>query len=234
MADIPTPKAEADEKSTSLRVRKKARRREEILHHAAELFIRQGVDATTMAEIAESVGVSPPTIFNYFGNKDGILIALVTEGTSQGRDTKWASMPVRHGDFAEILVDVFVKFSESTLNLAGKRIWRYAEAASIRHPATELARNFSTLDVELRLWLQRFFKLYDLRLRSGGEADSRLLARLFHDVWNAAYFELIKDEQMTLDQHRATLRNRLIPLADMLFEDDFLRKPRLKRQETPQ
>ena len=63
-----------------LRDRKKARRREDILNAASALFAAKGIDATTMAEIADAVDVSPPTIFNYFGNKDGILIALITEG----------------------------------------------------------------------------------------------------------------------------------------------------------
>ena len=231
MARTGKPRPASDEKTGGMRMRKKARRREDILRHAAELFSAQGVDATTMAEIADAVEVSPPTIFNYFGNKDGILIALVTEGTSRGRVSKWAEMPVTNGDFRAILLDLFANFSADTLEIAGKRIWRYAEAATIRHPTTELARSYETLDAELRRWLAGFFDLYDVRLRSGERPDPALLARIFHDVWNAAFFELIKDESMTLARHRDTIEARLEPLASMLFTDAFLTEPTLKSPE---
>jgi len=93
------------------------------------------------------------------------------------------------------------------------------------------ATSYETLDIELRHWLTRFFDLYDLQLRSGEPADPALLARLFHDVWNSAFFDLIKDEAMTLSRHRETIRARLEPLATMLFTDAFLKKPSLKSPE---
>ncbi|MFC6762512.1 TetR/AcrR family transcriptional regulator [Sulfitobacter porphyrae] len=69
-----------------LRDRKKARRRDDIIAAAIELFGKKGVDATTIADIAEACDVSAPTIFNYFGSKDGILVALVEEGTQRKRE----------------------------------------------------------------------------------------------------------------------------------------------------
>jgi len=51
--------------------------REEILRHAAALFSATGVGATRMADIAASVGVSAPAIYNYFRNLDAVVEALL-------------------------------------------------------------------------------------------------------------------------------------------------------------
>lgn len=211
-----------------LRGRKKARRREEILARASELFAHKGIDATTMAGIAEAVGVSTPTIFNYFGHKDGILIALITEGARKARAADLAPAMRVDLDFGTVIADLFTLFAERTLDIASKRIWRYAEAATIRHPMTELARNYETVDEELLRVIVGFLDAYDIRLRNGAEPDTKTLAQLFYDVWNPAFFDLIRDDEMTLDQHRAHLLQRFVPLADMLCDDAFVKSPTLK------
>lgn len=90
---------------SGLRDRKKARRRAEILREAARLFGLNGIDATTMAELADAVGVSPPTLFNYFGSKDGILIAMIVEGSGRLREENDALQLRVDADFATILTD---------------------------------------------------------------------------------------------------------------------------------
>lgn len=210
-----------------LRGRKKARRREEILTQARALFERKGIQATTMAEIAEAVGVSPPTIFNYFGNKDGILIALITEGSDRSREERGLRFAREDSDFGTLLVDMLCGVSEATLQIADKRVWRYAEAAAIRHPTTELARKYAANDMALMHMLRSFFECYDLRLRSGDAPDPGYLARVFFDVWTSDFFDLIKHEDFDLDAHRARLRRGLLPLVRMLFEDEFIKTPKL-------
>jgi AcrR family transcriptional regulator len=51
-------------------------RRDEILHAAKELFLREGYQATTIRRIADVVGVSAPALYLYFKDKDAILTAL--------------------------------------------------------------------------------------------------------------------------------------------------------------
>lgn len=48
-----------------------------ILAAATKLFASKGFDATSMREIAESAKVAKPTIYYYFGNKEGLLRRLV-------------------------------------------------------------------------------------------------------------------------------------------------------------
>lgn len=50
--------------------------RERILQAAADLVLGAGIAATTMEQIAERAGVSPPTIYRHFTSKEALLIAL--------------------------------------------------------------------------------------------------------------------------------------------------------------
>jgi AcrR family transcriptional regulator len=53
--------------------------RDEILHVAAELFVRQGLAATTTRQIADRVGVRQASLYYYFAGKDEILLELLTQ-----------------------------------------------------------------------------------------------------------------------------------------------------------
>lgn len=216
------------EGASGLRSRKKAKRREEILAQARTLFEQKGIQATTMAEIADAADISPPTVFNYFGNKDGILIALITEGSNRSRASRLAAMARDDKNFAAIVCDTLAEISRVTLAIADKRVWRYAEAAAIRHPTTDLAQRYLANDDALRASMATFFDRYDLNMRAPVQADTALLGGLFFDIWNASFFDLIRDEDMTLDAHCAKLPEKITPLCNLLFSDDFLHEPKLK------
>jgi AcrR family transcriptional regulator len=53
--------------------------RAEILDAAAELFVSQGLAATTTRQIAERVGMRQASLYYYFAGKDEILLELLTE-----------------------------------------------------------------------------------------------------------------------------------------------------------
>lgn len=62
---------------TGLRARQKQERRRQISEAALIVFKRFGFVATTLEQIATQAGVSAPTVVNYFGGKQEILMALL-------------------------------------------------------------------------------------------------------------------------------------------------------------
>ncbi|WP_208948381.1 TetR/AcrR family transcriptional regulator [Segnochrobactrum spirostomi] len=214
---------------TGLRSRKKAKRRNDIVVAARALFATQGIDATTMADIAAAVGISTPTVFNYFGSKDGILIALINEGTTEARERD-RPLHWREGtDLATLIVKMFLRVSARTLEIADKQLWRYAESAAIRHPETEFAQQYASVSEALVGVVAEFFDALDLSLRSGAPTSSPFLARLFHDVWMPLFLRLISEEEHTLDAHEDALRAHMVPLVHMLFDEATVAAPRRKR-----
>jgi AcrR family transcriptional regulator len=220
-----SPTDELTQAEAGLRSRKKAKRRDEIIAAARTLFARQGIDATTMADIAASAGISAPTVFNYFGSKDGVLIALISEGTTQAREGDRELHWQEDTDLGTLIINLFLRVSRRTLEIADKRVWRYAESAAIRHPETELASQYLRVSEALIDVVAEFLDTLELHSRSGTQPTARFLAQLFHDVWMPCFIRLITEESQSLAEHEEILRARFSPLVQMLFADDIIKTP---------
>ena len=53
---------------------------ERILSTALDLFAVRGYDATAVREICEAAGITKPTLYHFYGSKDGVFQALVRGG----------------------------------------------------------------------------------------------------------------------------------------------------------
>ena len=72
----PAPRARSVGRPRANRRRISRPPQQEILFHAARLFARQGITATTTREIA-AAGLRQPSLFHWFANKDAIVEALL-------------------------------------------------------------------------------------------------------------------------------------------------------------
>jgi AcrR family transcriptional regulator len=80
-------------RSLSLRERKKARTREQLVEAALRLFTQRGYEATTIDEVVDAVEVSPRTFFRYFQSKEDVLVAWVDEFSERVRQALAARPP---------------------------------------------------------------------------------------------------------------------------------------------
>jgi len=58
-------------------------KQEKILQAALELFAKEGYNATSTNKVAKRAGVSEGLIFRHFGNKEGLLEAIMKEGENK-------------------------------------------------------------------------------------------------------------------------------------------------------
>lgn len=63
-----------------------------MLDVAVEVFSLLGYRATSMDEIAERCGVSKPMLYEYFGSKDGLLLACVARSRAELYESTRAAM----------------------------------------------------------------------------------------------------------------------------------------------
>ena len=63
----------------SAQASRKFRRRDEILRTATDLFSEKSYHDVTMEEIAEEMGVSKGTIYNYFSSKENLYLEILKE-----------------------------------------------------------------------------------------------------------------------------------------------------------
>jgi AcrR family transcriptional regulator len=64
----------------------RAEREEQILATAEEFFAERGYRQATMDELATRLGVTKPVIYDHFGSKDGLLLALLTRVRDELQD----------------------------------------------------------------------------------------------------------------------------------------------------
>jgi AcrR family transcriptional regulator len=61
----------------------RAERENQMMAVAEEVFAERGYVASSMDEIAERVGVSKPMLYEYFGSKEGLLVACVRRARAE-------------------------------------------------------------------------------------------------------------------------------------------------------
>jgi AcrR family transcriptional regulator len=112
--------------------------RSKILACALQLFATRGYDAVGVQEIVAAVGIAKPTLYHFFGSKEGVLQALLAEQfTAEYELVKQAA--VYHGDLPLTLTRIAAAYFQ----FAGDRqlfyrlqlsLW-FAPASSVAHKA---------------------------------------------------------------------------------------------------
>ncbi|MFU1478602.1 helix-turn-helix domain-containing protein [Roseovarius sp. C7] len=207
--------AAVESSSPGLRDRQKSRRRRDILAAARRLIEAEGYAATTMAKIAEAADVSAPTVFNYFGSKDQLVVAMVLEAHEAGQEYMKSWTPPEEAGLGEILGEIFCIYADLTMSYAGKRVWRYAEATNIRCPDSPMVQLYAQIEKTHHDDIAKI--LHRLAGRHGlSRSRSALLARVAYSVWNARFLDFIRDEAMSLEAHKTQLCGDMHELGAMV------------------
>ena len=98
--------------------------RKRIIEKALELFSTRGYDAVSVGEIAKSVGIKAPSLYNHFPGKQAIFDAIVEETALQyQRDTDQIDIHVQ--DVAQD-IPVFTEITEDALFEKVRQIFEYS------------------------------------------------------------------------------------------------------------
>ena len=63
--------------------RRQERTRRDVIDAAGALIAESGLDGLTMRKLAERAGVAVATLYNQFGDRDGVVVAFVSSGLDQ-------------------------------------------------------------------------------------------------------------------------------------------------------
>ena len=134
-------------------------RRQAMLDAATELFLEQGYERTSLSDIVSRSKGSRSTLYSLFGNKEGLLKAMVEDMTADiwtvvrggGEDLPFTE---------ESLVELGVRFTEAALAPRSVAVFRIIAAVGTQQPA--IAQMYFDMGPRLveRLLGQRFALTY--------------------------------------------------------------------------
>ncbi|WP_025809894.1 TetR/AcrR family transcriptional regulator [Pseudomonas chlororaphis] len=194
---------------SGLRERQKEMRRQAIVDAALLLFEKQGFQTTTVEQIAAEAGVSAPTVFNYFGTKQHIILDLI-------RSTDEATFVEAEGTLESIddpldaLCFVEYQGTVHTLQALPLAVWRevlplmFTPGSVIYDAYQELVRAFLR---EAGRMVNRLIERGLLRRDLDGETCIQMLM----DISHMHLIRLVDQPVPDLEEHRQYVR-RLIKL----------------------
>ncbi|MEO7135948.1 MAG: TetR/AcrR family transcriptional regulator [Vicinamibacterales bacterium] len=107
---------------------------------ALNLFAVKGYDATAVREICEAAGITKPTLYHFYGSKDGVLQALVRAGFVQYRAMVDAALATP-GTFRQRIKVLARSVFESASTKP--RFWRFMHSVIWAPPGTTLPQTDS-------------------------------------------------------------------------------------------
>lgn len=197
-----------DPTTAPLRDRKKAKQRADLLRIAADLFRRDGYEATRMEDIAEQASVSVPTVYNYFSSKRDVLVELLMEDR---RDTQPAFEQVASNppdDPADALAALIHANIASIQTPEDKRLWRDLIAAVAKAHDSERDQFEQNHEI-FKGYIKRLLRHFVQQGRLLKTLPLALAADIIFAVNSSNLRHLVAAEDATPDSIRALTRRQM-------------------------
>jgi AcrR family transcriptional regulator len=130
-------------------------RREQIVEAATRVFAQKGFRRATTREVAREAGISEGTIYNYFENKDALLMAILQRLNETER---------RAEDFEEGMATDFEGFLREYLSRRMSLIWENREV--FRVVLSEMLVNAELRELYLRRVVEPTMRIAEENFRS--------------------------------------------------------------------
>ena len=182
-----------------LRERQKASRRARILEVARKKFQDAGYSNVTIEDIAVDSDVSSVTVYNYFGSKAGLLLALVGKSDLILIEKLDECVKTLHQSLADAVIEYGGILRQHAMLYLQKPTWREVVSASISEGSREFGRTYSDLDGVLIQKMQAMIVELQGRGLVATKIDAAALADCMFSLQNIRFFQFIADDSMEMD-----------------------------------
>nr|WP_217505597.1 TetR/AcrR family transcriptional regulator [Pseudomonas corrugata] len=198
---------------SGLRERQKAERRQAISKAAIELFERQGFQNTTIEQIAGQAGVSAPTVFKYFGNKQEIILEILHEADQRAlKDTRLQVPEIE--DPVEALCYLERLLTGYALEVMHPSLWRELLPLILFGGDGGLPDGYRAMNDALRAEISGLIKELQQAGKLRADLDVELAAFLLNDYSHLQLFRLVNQEQPDIEAHSAQVKR----ITALLFQ----------------
>lgn len=194
---------------SGLRERQKEQRKEAILVSAMKLFKASGYSATTVEQIASNAGVSAPTVFNYFGSKQEILLSLVNRAERSGASEALIDID-RYDNAVDALCAFHLIMTERELETLPIAIWR-----ELMNQSFDAATSKEIMAINDQTAKEIAFFLRQLQSRGmiSSSVDADFFGSIMSDFTAMIFARLVQTDEV--DYQELELYSRKI--TEMLF-----------------
>jgi len=197
---------------SGLRERQKAERRQAISKAAVELFERQGFQNTTIEQIAGQAGVSPPTVFKYFGNKQEIILEILHHADQRAiSDTR--SLIHEIDAPIEALCHLERLLTGYALEVMHPSLWRELLPLILFGGSNGLPEGYRAMNDALRAEISELLRELQRAGKLRAQLDVELAAFLLNDYSHLQLFRLVNQEHPDIDAHSTQVRR----ITELLF-----------------
>ena len=202
-------KQTAQQERPSLWVVQKQERRQAVLAAAKALIAANGYDETTIEEIAAAAGLSTPTVYNYFGTKLDLLLALYLEDREIALEKVAKIVEKSWKDPLGFFLAMLDADLHEEVDVVSHALWRQIAAAEAtqnegRHHATFKGindRHIAAITAAVRKMVEEGLLVPD--------TDVKALTELFHHLSEGFYRKVIATTDTRFAAFRGDAKRQL-------------------------
>lgn len=180
-----------------LRESQKAGRRIRMLDAARRHFLESGFETATIEAIAETAEVSAVTVYNYYGTKRGLLLALVGQSDDILIGKIDAFMTTLPDDPLEALAGISLVIRDHNLGYLKRPIWCHVIATSVIEGSSGFGRAYAALDQKLGELFGHLFEILTRRGDLDPTIDCAAAGQTLFKLQNARFVEFMADDALT-------------------------------------
>jgi AcrR family transcriptional regulator len=203
-----------------LRAQQKAQRRELIEIAAKNLFVEKGFEPASIEEIALLAMVSQATVYNYYGSKDELLLAIVARGEVgiAEKDSEFSHRASSENP-VDLVVEVIMSNIHDTISTLSRELWGNVIAyVATTSDQTVGPRYIDTISGGLGTALFHVLETFQKNGKISPDIDVHYLADLLTRIERIQFLNFIYFKTMSISD-----------LADSIRKDiTFVLTPRLK------
>jgi len=156
------------------------------------------------------------TVYNYYGTKSGVLLALVADSDRALLETMAQDVAGRHDDLVDLVLAYAGIICDHTLTHLDKAIWRQVIAASVSDSDPRFGKLYRALDDRLTAVLIHEIERLIAMGKVMKDVSAGDLGRVLFNIQNVRFIEFIADESLGKADLLARLARDLRALSGTL------------------
>ncbi|MDR0386944.1 MAG: TetR/AcrR family transcriptional regulator [Treponema sp.] len=184
--------------------------RSAITEAALALFARRGYESTGIQEVVDVAGITKPTLYYYFGSKQGLLEAVVAQygavltgiireeaeyrrdlaANLSGLFRETLGFALAHRDFFRLMMGLFFSAPETAAFAAGKKL-REELVSILEALFTDAGRDHGNMKNRQKIYAESFMGLLEtwgiLAVNNGIQMEDQLRYRIIHQSMHGIF-----------------------------------------------